>query len=159
MLTSHILKFCNPYHGGAHGGAPFIDPRSRIQFQKSHFFSYKMLCRSYERPSSAPPCTPKIAPPFAPSFLRPSTRPSLIAPPVAVKMWVFHEIEVYHSTSWAIRRSPPRHVPLHVSWLQSSRWELKLFQISFFMKIHSRWCRILIGYRKSEVPVTVSYIM
>ena len=93
MLTSHILKFCNPYHGGAHGGAPFIEPRSRIQFQKSHFFCYKILCRSYERPSSAPPCTPKIAPPFASSFLRPSTRPSLIAPPVAaVKMWFFTKL-------------------------------------------------------------------
>ena len=81
MLTSHILKFCKPYHGGAHGGALFIEPRSRIQFQKSHFFSYKMLCRSYGRPSIAPPCTPKIAP----SFLRPSTRLSLIAPSCSYK--------------------------------------------------------------------------
>ena len=106
MLTSHIFKFCNPYHGGAHGSALFIEAGSGIQFQKSHFFSYKMLCMSYERPSSAPPCTPKIAPPFAPSFLRPSTRPSLIAPPVAVKMWVFHEIEdntQFHKPSEGLR--------------------------------------------------------
>ena len=77
MLTSHILKFCNPYHGGAHGGAPFIEPRSRIQFQKSHFFSYKMLCRSYERPSMYTKNRPAIRPfIFAPLHTPLPDRPS-----------------------------------------------------------------------------------
>ena len=86
MILSHILQFWKPYYGGAEGGAQFIEHRSRLQLQKSPFFSYKMLCRSIQRPSGAPPCMPKLAPPPAPPFLRPAMRPSIIAPPIALKM-------------------------------------------------------------------------
>ena len=73
MILSHILQFWKPYYGGAEGGSQFIGHRSRLQLQKSPFFSYKMLCRSIQRPSGAPPCMPKLAPPFfAPLHHRPS---------------------------------------------------------------------------------------
>ena len=61
MVTSHILKFCDLYYGGAEGGARFIEHRSRLQLQKSRFFGYKMLCRTIGRPST-----------FAPLLDRPS---------------------------------------------------------------------------------------
>ena len=86
MILSHILQFWDPYYGGAKGGAQFIEHRSRLQLQKSLFFSYKMLYRSIQRPSGAPPCMPKLAPPPAPPFLRPAMRPFIISPPIALKM-------------------------------------------------------------------------
>ena len=86
MILSHMLQFWDPYYGGAEGGAQFIEHRSRLQLQKSHFFRYKMLCRSIQRPSGAPPCMPKLAPPPVPPFLRPAMRPSIISPLIALKL-------------------------------------------------------------------------
>ena len=106
MLTCYISEFRKSYHGGAHGGALLIECWSSSLLQKSHFFGCKLAHRCFRRPPIAPPCMPKFAHPFAPPFLRPSMRPTLIAPPVASKMWVFHENNENSSASVAIRSLP-----------------------------------------------------
>ena len=109
MILSHILQFWKPYYGGAEGGAQFIEHRSRLQLEKSPFFSYKMLCRSIQRPSGAPPCMPKLARPF----LRPAMRPSIIAPPIALKnVGIFqNSVESLKFTSHQELPAPPRAPP------------------------------------------------
>ena len=140
MSTCYISKFRQSYHGGAHGGALLIERWSSPSLQKSHFFSYKLAHKCLKRPTIAPPCMRKFAHPFAPPFSRPTIRPPLIAPPVASKMWVFHENDANSSTSVAIRSLPPPHAPPHMTWLQSSWYQQNFFILSFSTKMCSLCC-------------------
>ena len=98
--------------------------------------------------SEAPPHRPtmyaKIRTPIRPSIFAPHHAPPLIAPPVASKMWVFHENDANSSTSVAIRSLPPPHAPPHMTWLQSSWYQQNFFILSFSTKMCSLCCTDLI---------------
>ena len=106
----HIVKFRISFYGGAEGGAPLLSTQMNTRFIKTRIFDLKIAYECDKRPTIAPPCMPKVAPPCAPPFHRPTIRPPMIAPPLALKIWVFHENGADQLDMRASRGSTPPHV-------------------------------------------------